>query len=86
MGDMTLSDYVLNKKFFTKRWITKALKDNPDGARLADVVSYRYGKLDKVPHTLQETANRIGVSRERVRQLEKKALLILRKKYIQEGV
>ncbi len=37
-------------------------------------------KLDYgVPHSLQETADRFGISRERVRQIEKKALAKIRK-------
>jgi RNA polymerase primary sigma factor len=37
------------------------------------VIAYRYGVLGERPLTLQETGERIGVSRERVRQIENQA-------------
>lgn len=42
------------------------------------VVIWRYGLLDGEPQTLAEIGQRIGVSRERVRQIEKQALASLR--------
>ncbi|WP_363326193.1 sigma factor-like helix-turn-helix DNA-binding protein [Haloactinopolyspora sp.] len=38
----------------------------------------RYGLEDGHEHTLQDVADEVGVSRERVRQLEKHALMLLR--------
>jgi RNA polymerase primary sigma factor len=37
------------------------------------VIAYRYGLLGESPLTLQETGERLGVSRERVRQIENQA-------------
>jgi RNA polymerase sigma factor (sigma-70 family) len=47
-------------------------------AREATIIELRFGLHDGQPHTLQEVADRVGLTRERVRQLEKKALADLR--------
>ncbi len=44
----------------------------------ARVLAYRYGLYDGNPHTLQETGAHVGLSRERVRRLERHALDALR--------
>ncbi|MPY98446.1 MAG: sigma-70 family RNA polymerase sigma factor [Actinophytocola sp.] len=44
----------------------------------ATVLAYRYGLYDGNPHTLQETGKYLGLSRERVRRLERHALDELR--------
>lgn len=46
--------------------------------REARIITWRYGLEDGRPRTLQEVAERIGLTRERVRQLEKAALAQLR--------
>jgi RNA polymerase primary sigma factor len=46
--------------------------------REATIIELRFGLHDGQPHTLQEVADRVGLTRERVRQLEKKALAELR--------
>jgi RNA polymerase primary sigma factor/RNA polymerase nonessential primary-like sigma factor len=46
--------------------------------REATIIKLRFGLEDGQPHTLQEVADRVGLTRERVRQLEKKALAELR--------
>jgi RNA polymerase primary sigma factor len=43
------------------------------------VIAYRFGVLGDQPLTLQETGERIGVSRERVRQIENQAKAHIRK-------
>jgi len=43
------------------------------------ILKMRYGFHDGVAHTLQQTGDRFGISRERVRQIEKRALLKLRR-------
>ncbi|TDC48632.1 sigma-70 family RNA polymerase sigma factor [Actinomadura sp. KC345] len=46
--------------------------------REALILTLRYGLNDGRPHTLQDIADRIGLTRERVRQLEKQALMHMR--------
>lgn len=46
--------------------------------RQASILSMRYGLTDGVPMTFQEAAKKLGVSRERVRQLEARGLKALR--------
>ncbi|ATE53496.1 sigma-70 family RNA polymerase sigma factor [Actinosynnema pretiosum] len=47
-------------------------------ARQALIVSRRYGLTDGRVHTLQEVAEELGLTRERIRQLEKESLRFLR--------
>ena len=47
------------------------------GARARRIVELRYGLNGRPPSTLSQVAGELGLSRERVRQLERKALLEL---------
>lgn len=46
--------------------------------RLALIIEMRFGLLDGTPRTLDEVGRRLGLTRERIRQLEKQALDALR--------
>jgi len=59
-----------------KETLEEVLDDLP--ARQALVLRLRFGLGDGRPHTLKEIANKFGLSRERIRQLEKEALRRLR--------
>jgi RNA polymerase primary sigma factor len=49
------------------------------------VIAHRYGVLGGAPLTLQETGERIGVSRERVRQIENQAKERIRRLFRKKG-
>ena len=49
-------------------------------AREADVVRLSFGLNGRAPMTLEEIANQLGLTRERIRQIREKALRSLRKK------
>jgi RNA polymerase primary sigma factor len=50
------------------------------GARERQVLGLRFGISNTRPHTLAEVGNRLGISRERVRQIEKSALARLQRR------
>jgi len=56
------------------QFLTKLLPETE-----AQVIRYRYGLVDKKPYTLLETSEKLGITRERVRQLERIALKFLQK-------
>ena len=63
----------------------RAVGDGPDamavlvriGVRARRILELRYGLNGRRPQTLSQVAGELGVSRERVRQLERKTLLEL---------
>ena len=46
--------------------------------REAEVLKLRFGLSDGTPYTLEQLGRTLGITRERVRQIEKKALMKLR--------
>ena len=90
-GESQLSDFIesseyadteLNvEKAFTKERVKQLL--NSVGEREQSVLDLRFGITNGRPHTLAEVADSLGVSRERVRQIEQENLKKLRK-YAQE--
>ena len=54
-------------------------------SREEKVIRFRYGLEGSEPMTLEEIGNRLGLTRERVRQIEEKAIEHLRKEVNQEG-
>jgi RNA polymerase primary sigma factor len=85
-GDAVLGDFIENKNSpgpeeeITERDfkenLEKILEQLPQ--REARVLKFRYGLNNIEPETLDEIGNRIGVTRERVRQITNKALCRLR--------
>jgi len=51
-----------------------------DGERLQTILFRRFGLDGNPPETLQSIGERLGISRERIRQLEKRALRLCRHK------
>ncbi len=81
IGELIEDDDVIQASELVER---QALTDqlrmvlNSLPTREAKIIGMRYGLEDGHEHTLQDVADEVGVSRERVRQLEKHALMLLR--------
>ena len=60
----------------TRQNVVEAMQDLPPRLRL--VLTLRFGFFDDRPRTLEEVGRELGVTRERVRQLERQALDRLR--------
>jgi RNA polymerase nonessential primary-like sigma factor len=54
--------------------------------REREVVTGRYGLGDREPETLEVLAERLGLTRERIRQIQQEALLKLRRRMARHGV
>ena len=55
-------------------------------AREREVVTGRYGLGDREPETLEVLAERLGLTRERVRQIQQEALVKLKRRMARDGV
>ncbi len=64
--------------------IKRSMEDLSDRDR--QVIIMRYGLADNEPKTLGEVADFLGLSRERVRQIEERAVNTLRKEAIKAGI
>ncbi|WKB53765.1 RNA polymerase sigma factor RpoS [Eleftheria terrae] len=54
--------------------------------REREVLAGRYGLHDREPETLEVLAERLGLTRERIRQIQQEALLKLKRRMIRNGV
>jgi RNA polymerase nonessential primary-like sigma factor len=54
--------------------------------REREVVEGRYGLGDREPETLEVLAERLGLTRERIRQIQQEALLKLRRRMVRHGI
>jgi len=55
-------------------------------AREREVLAGRYGLNDREPETLEVLAERLGLTRERIRQIQQEALLKLKRRMASQGV
>ncbi len=81
VGDLIADDEVAPpSEVLEHRALVEQLRDLVDRLpeREAMIISMRYGLADGKPHTLREIGERVGLTRERVRQLERQALGSLR--------
>ncbi len=72
----TLNPYEYSVQEWVKRTLNEVLETLTD--REEKVLRLRYGLLDGKTHTLEEVGKEFGVTRERIRQIEGKALRKLR--------
>ena len=54
--------------------------------REREVLAGRYGLRDREPETLEILAERLGLTRERIRQIQQEALLKLKRRMIRQGI
>jgi RNA polymerase nonessential primary-like sigma factor len=54
--------------------------------REREVLAGRYGLRDREPETLEVLAERLGLTRERIRQIQQEALLKLKRRMARHGV
>ncbi len=81
-GDSQLGDFIEGSKYTDTESSIERIFDKERVAYFLDTISdreklvldLRFGITDGKPHTLAEVANKIKVSRERIRQIEKEAL------------
>lgn len=86
-GESYLGDFIESKEAVNPRKIAsynmfreqmlEALDRLPERER--EVIKMRYGLVDGCPHTLEETGYIFNVTRERIRQIENKALTCLKR-------
>ena len=55
-------------------------------AREREVLSGRFGLQDREPETLEDLAARLGLTRERIRQIQQESLLKLKRRMARDGV
>jgi len=55
-------------------------------AREREILECRYGLYDRDPETLETLADRLGLTRERIRQIQQEALLKLKRRLGRQGV
>jgi len=83
VGEFIMADEESVEQIVEKRMIKQELMKliGMLPLREAYVLELRYGLRDGIPRTLEEIGDRLGVTRERIRQIEKKAIFKL-KRYI----
>ncbi|WP_425305781.1 RNA polymerase sigma factor RpoD ['Fragaria x ananassa' phyllody phytoplasma] len=82
LGDFISDPNILSPHEYMMKEVTQKLLDEVLENTLTDreeqIIKMRYGLLDGKTHTLEEVGNLFGVTRERIRQIESKALRRLR--------
>lgn len=68
----------------TEHLLAHGLEDLSERER--EVLAGRYGLHDREPETLEVLAERLGLTRERIRQIQQEALLKLRRRMVKRGV
>lgn len=61
--------------------LIKIIQETITDKRTFDLLMYRWGFIDGEPHTYDETGERINLTRERIRQIESRAMAMIRYPY-----
>lgn len=67
-----------------REFLFQLIIDSKMNAKQQKVIIMRYGLATGEPQTLEEIGNKLGLTRERIRQIEKEALRILKFPFIRE--
>jgi RNA polymerase primary sigma factor len=87
-GDTPLSNFVPDETRETpeSKFMDESMRENVERLlsenlkpRECKIMKMRFGLSDGCPHTLEEIGNQMGVTRERIRQIEKKSLKKIRR-------
>jgi len=86
-GDITLEDTIIDDEANTPENLLSSIKMRDEisaailqiGDREREILEFRYGLTGKKPLTLDEIGKKMRLSRERVRQIESRAILRLRR-------
>lgn len=67
-----------------QRWLAHSLAELNDRER--EVLAGRFGLHDREPETLEDLAARLGLTRERIRQIQNESLLKLKRRMARQGL
>lgn len=93
-GDTSLGEFVManHEKEPEVQFLSSACHDACEDLlsecldkRAVEVMRLRFGLVDGVPHTLQEIGDQMKVSRERIRQIENRAITKLQRTALKKG-
>lgn len=94
-GDTSLGEFVManHEKEPEVQFLSSACHDACEDLlsecldkRAVEVMRLRFGLVDGVPHTLQEIGDQMKVSRERIRQIENRAITKLQRTALKKGL
>ncbi len=89
LGDLLADDLTLDPLGVTQNHEVERLLNNwIEGLtyREREVLEGRFGLHDREPDTLEVLSDRLGLTRERVRQIQNEALLKLKRRMVRDGV
>jgi RNA polymerase nonessential primary-like sigma factor len=89
LGDSMADEYAIDPTGVTQNHEVERLLNNWIDAlsnREKEVLEGRFGLHDREPETLEVLSDRLGLTRERVRQIQNEALLKLKRHMVRNGI